>query len=111
MISSRLCSRWPSTTALHLGAQSGSVVVRAEQCLQALDALGGVEELLVRLHDLVDALADQTEILRNECGAVGREDPVGQLQVEQPVPDAARHLTRAVDEELRRPARRAASGS
>ena len=36
----------------------------------------------------------------HEGGAVGGEDPVGQLQVEQPVADAGGHLTGAVDEEL-----------
>ena len=95
----------------HLGPKPGGIVLGVQQRLEALDALGRVEELLVRLDDLVDALAGQAEILRDEGGAVGGEDPVGKLQVEQPVPDARRHLTRAVDEELARPARRAAAGS
>ena len=37
----------------------------------------------------------------NERAAIRRENPVGQLQIEQPIPDAAWHLTRAIDEELR----------
>ena len=73
--------------------------------------LAGVEELLVRLDDLVDALGGEAEILRDERGAVRREDPVGELQVEQPVADAGGHLTGAVDEELVRRAGRAGAGS
>ena len=36
VISSRLCSCWPSSTARHLGAQPGSVVLGREQRLEAL---------------------------------------------------------------------------
>ena len=102
VISSRLCSRLAEHDSGHLGAEPGGVVLGRQQRLEALDALGRVEELLVGLDDLVDALAGEAEVLRDEGGAVGGEDPVGKLQVEQPVPDARRHLTRAVDEELAR---------
>ena len=62
--------------------------------------MAGVEELLVVLDDLVDALSGEPEVLGDERAAVGREDAVGQLKVEEPVADAGRHLTGAVDEEL-----------
>ena len=45
-------------------------------------------------------LAGQPEILGYQGGAIGRENPVRQFQVEQPVPDAWRYGTRPVDEEL-----------
>ena len=53
-----------------LGAELGRVVLGVQERLEALDALGGVEELLVGLDDLVDALGSQTEILGDErrCG-------------------------------------------
>ena len=41
----------------HLGAQLVGIIVNVEQCLKALHALGRPEELLVRLYDLIDAVA------------------------------------------------------
>ncbi|MPM53955.1 hypothetical protein SDC9_100727 [bioreactor metagenome] len=63
----------------HLGPQVPGIILGIQQCLEALDALGGVEELLVRPDDLVDALTGQPKILSDKGGAVSREDPVGQL--------------------------------
>ncbi len=47
------------------------VILRTQERLEALDALGRVEELLMCLDDLVDPLATETELLRDEDGAVG----------------------------------------
>ena len=80
----------------------GGIVLGVQEGLEALYALGRVEELLMGLDDLVDALCGEAEILRDEGGAICCEDSVGKLKIEQPVTDARRHLTGAVHEELAR---------
>ncbi len=84
----------------HLGAKPRRIIILGEQGLEALDTLARVEELLVLLHYPLNALGGQPKILGNQRTAVGREDPVGQFQVEQPVADAGGYLSRAVDEDL-----------
>lgn len=74
MISSRLCSFWPRTTAGHLGEESGRVVLWGEQRVEARDLPACPEELLVLLDDPVDAVTIGAELLRNETASVGRKD-------------------------------------
>jgi hypothetical protein len=83
-----------------LGQQDLGIILGVQELLEALDALGSVEELLVCLNDLVDPVARKAEVLCDEGCAVCCEDPIGKFQIEQPIPGARRHLARAVHKEL-----------
>ncbi|MEI2672309.1 MAG: hypothetical protein V9G13_14630 [Marmoricola sp.] len=95
----------------HLGAEARRVIVRRQQCLEALDALARVEELLVGLHDFVDAVCAETEVLRHERASVGGEDAVGQLEIEEPVAVCPRAADRCGRRGTCRQAVRGATGA